>query len=66
MYNMLKFKFLEHTADVKFQAFGKSLDEAFENSAGALKEAISGKIKVKSRIRKKIKVKGKDLGGIIV
>jgi len=56
----MKYKFLEHTADVKFQAFGKSLEEAFENSAYALKEAISGKIKIKSRIKKKIKVEGKD------
>ncbi len=56
----MKFKFLEHTADMKFQAFGKSLEEAFVNSALAMKEAISGKIRVKSRIKKKIKVKGKD------
>ncbi|MEK6820605.1 MAG: archease, partial [Nanoarchaeota archaeon] len=56
----MKFKFLEHTADMKFQAFGKSLEEAFVNSALAMKEAISGKIRVKSRIKKKIMVKGKD------
>lgn len=56
----MKFKFLEHTADVKFQAFGKSLNEAFENAAAALKETICGKIKIKEKIKKKIKVKGKD------
>jgi SHS2 domain-containing protein len=60
-----KFRFLEHTADVKFQAFGKSLNEAFENAAGALKETISGKIKVKSRIKKKIKVRGKDMESLL-
>ncbi len=27
------YKILEHTADSKFQAFGKSLDEAFKNAA---------------------------------
>ena len=55
-----KFIFLEHTADVKFQAFGKTLNEAFENSALALKETISGKLKVKAKINKKIKVEGRD------
>jgi len=54
-----KFKFLEHTADIKFQAFGKSLNEVFENSALAMTQAMfSGKIKEK--INKKIKVNGKD------
>ena len=55
-----KFTFLEHTADIKFQAFGKTLNEAFENAALALKEVISGKLKVKVRINKKIKVEGRD------
>ena len=57
---MKKFKFLEHTADVKFQAFGKTLEKAFENSALALKETISGKIKVKNKVKKKFEIKGKD------
>lgn len=57
---MEKYNFLEHTADVKFQAFGKSLEEVFENAALALKETIAGKIKVKEKIKKKISVRGKD------
>lgn len=57
---MVKFEFLEHTADVKFQAFGKSLEKAFENAALALKETIAGKIKIKARIKKKIVIEGKD------
>lgn len=56
---MVSYKFLEHTADIKFQAFGKSLEEVFENSAIALKETISGD-RVKKNIRKKIFVEGKD------
>jgi SHS2 domain-containing protein len=55
-----KFKFLEHTADMKFQAFGKNENELFENSVLALKEVICGKIKVKKKIKKEIEVKGKD------
>jgi SHS2 domain-containing protein len=57
---VMKFKFLKHTADVKFQAFGNTLEKAFENSVLALKETIARKIKVKPAIKKKIKVEGKD------
>lgn len=55
----MKFKFLEHTADIKFQAFGKSLEEAFENSALAMFNVMYDG-KVKTIIKKKIKVSGKD------
>ena len=30
---MEKYKFLEHTADLKVQAFGKTLEEVFINSS---------------------------------
>ena len=55
----MKYKYLEHTADIKFQAFGKSLEEAFSNSAYAMINIICEK-KVRERITKKIKVKGID------
>jgi SHS2 domain-containing protein len=54
-----KFKFLEHTADIKFQAFGKSLKGVFENSALALKKILVEE-KVKKNIKKNISVEGKD------
>ena len=57
---MKKFRFLEHTADIKFQAFGKNIEEVFENSALALKETIAPKIKVKNKIRKYFVVEGGD------
>ena len=56
----MKYKFLEHTADIKFQAFGSTLEKAFENSALALAEVMTKKTKVKPKTRKKIKVNGKD------
>lgn len=61
---MKKFRFLEHTADVKFQAFGKSIEDLFKNSALALKEIIT-----KDKVRKKaleefsIQIEGEDLEG---
>ncbi len=56
----MKFRFLEHTADVKFQAFGKNTEEIFENSALALKEAICGKTRIRERKEKTINAEGKD------
>jgi SHS2 domain-containing protein len=61
----MKYKFLAHTADVKFQAFGKTLEKAFENSAFALKEEISGKVIVKEREKKDISVRGKDFESLL-
>jgi len=62
---MLNFKFLEHTADVKFQAFGKNIEELFENSALALKETICRKVKVKEKEKMKIVAKGKDYEALL-
>jgi SHS2 domain-containing protein len=62
---IMKYKFLEHTADVKFQSFGKNAEEAFENSALALKETICRKIKVKENEERKIKIKGKDFESML-
>ena len=64
----MKYKFLEHTADVKFQAYGKSLEEAFVNSVLALKATILMKaenIKVKEKIIKQVKVQGKDYEALL-
>ena len=59
-----KFKFLEHTADIKFQAFGKSVEEMFENSALAIFNAMyNGKIKEKKIV--KIKARGKDFESLL-
>jgi len=55
----MKYRYLDHTADIKFQAFGKSLEEAFSNSAYAMTKIIC-KEKVMERITKKIMIKGID------
>lgn len=55
----MKYKYLEHTADIKFQAFGKTLEESFSNAALAVTNIIS-EDKIKEKITKKIKVRGVD------
>jgi SHS2 domain-containing protein len=59
---MKKFVFLEHVADIKFQAFGKSLEEVFKNSVLALRESITKgtKKKINQRVNRKIKINGID------
>lgn len=60
----MKYEFLKHTADVKFRAYGNTLNKAFENSAIAMFKTMYGG-NVKSNKTKKIKVKGKDLESLL-
>ena len=60
----MKYKFLEHTADIKFQAFGNGIEKCFESAGYALKEIIC-KDKVKNKIEKEIFVKGKDFESLL-
>jgi len=55
-----KFEFLEHTADIKFRVFGKTLEEVFENSALAVSSIYSKEKKISSKNKKKISVEGRD------
>ncbi len=53
---MDKYKFLEHTADAKFQAFGKTLDEAFMNAGLAMFSVMFETENIKPKVIKKIEV----------
>ncbi|MBS3066255.1 archease [Candidatus Pacearchaeota archaeon] len=60
----MKYKFLPHTADVKFKAYGKTLNESFENSALAMFNVMyTGKIKSSKQI--KFSIKGKDFENLL-
>src|SRR3989338_4802863 len=60
-----KYRYLEHTADAKFQAFGRSLDEAFKNSALAMLNLMCKSEAIKLKQEKKISVNGKDLKALL-
>jgi len=60
----MNYKFLKHTADVKFKAYGKNLNECFSNSAIAMFKAMYPD-KVKNSLEKNIKIKGKDLESLL-
>ncbi len=61
---MQKFKFLPHTADIKFQSFGEDLEECFKNAALAMTNIIC-KEKTKPLKKQKIKVYGKDIKNLL-
>jgi len=56
---MKKFKFIKHTADIKFQAFGKTKEECYKNAGLAFVKSMVDE-DVNSVKKKKIKVEGKD------
>ncbi|MEK6873339.1 MAG: archease [Nanoarchaeota archaeon] len=60
----MKYKFLSHTADVKFKAYGKTLNESFENSALAMFNLMYNG-KVKSIKKLDFSVKGKDIDNLL-
>ncbi len=55
-----KYEFIEHTADIKFRAYGDNVENVFENSLLAFSEILSRGKKVKSLKKKSFEVKGKD------
>lgn len=62
---MKKYKFLEHTADVKFQAFGKTIEEAFSNAALALAETMTKGTKINEKVKWNIDATGKDYSSLL-
>ena len=61
----LKYKYLEHTADAKFQAFGDSLGEAFENSAFAMLNLMCKTKAIKPEKKIKVIARGRDLKALL-
>ncbi len=55
-----KFEFLEHTADVYIAAYGKTLEEAFENAALATFEAMTDTGKIAPKLEETAEVEGFD------
>jgi SHS2 domain-containing protein len=61
----MTYEFLEHTADVKFLASGKDIEETFISCMNALNETIRGEIKVLGSEEKSFESEGKDLEGLL-
>jgi SHS2 domain-containing protein len=61
----MAYKFLEHTADIEFEADGNDLEYLFINSFQALKEAFIEKIPVKEKKEHTISIQGTDLENLL-
>lgn len=61
----MKYKYLKHTADAKFRAFGKNIDEVFSNSALAMFNILGETKEVKVTKTKKIKLKARNYEALL-
>jgi SHS2 domain-containing protein len=61
----VKYEFLEHTADVKFRAYGKSFEEALANAGIAAIAVMTDVKKIKLKQKKQIKVEAKTKESLI-
>lgn len=62
----MKYKFLSHTGDAKFQAFGKTIEEAFQNAALAVSSLMWNPSDIEEREEKAVQVIGKDREQLLV
>jgi len=56
---MIKYEFLDHTADAKFKAYGKNLEEAYKNAALALTALVTDVKKIKPVQVERVEVQAK-------
>ncbi|MFH8108898.1 MAG: archease [Candidatus Aenigmatarchaeota archaeon] len=62
----MKFKFLDiTTADIAFEAYGKDLNELFENAALAMFEVMVNTKQIETKIERKVEVEGSDLESLM-
>lgn len=62
---MKTYEYLPHTADVKFRAYGRTLEEAFENAATAMFNVMVKTDDVKPKVTRKIAAAGEDLQSLL-
>ena len=62
---MKDFEYLPHTADIKFRAYGKTIDDAFRNAAFALFNIMVDVNKVKRKMTRAISAEGTDLPSLL-
>ena len=59
------FRYLDHMADIIVEAYGRSLDEAFENSGLALVNIMFGIEEVVTKKAMRIDVRGRDIESLL-
>ena len=62
----MKYKILEHKADLKIKVFGKSKKELFENALLGMQSSLKAEIENSESKIRKIKIKSNDLASLLV
>lgn len=62
----MKYKILPHTADGKFQAYGRSLEEAFVHAALAMVSLMWDWSKVELKMSRQVRLRGRDREQLLV
>jgi SHS2 domain-containing protein len=62
----MRYEILEHKADLKIRAFGKTKKELFKNMLLGMSENQKPKIKDKKKIKREIKIKSLDPSSLLV
>lgn len=60
-----RFKLLEHTADAYIEAYGETLEEAFENAAFATMDVMTDAESVEPRIEDSVEVEARDESALL-
>jgi len=60
------YRILPHTADGKFQAYGRTLEEAFGHAALAMVSLMWAWQGLEPRVRREVRVEGRDLERLLV
>ena len=61
----MRFKFLEHTADVGIEAYGKNMEEIFENSALGMFEVMTNTKNVSPKVKRSVKIESEDIKSLL-
>lgn len=59
------YEYLEHTADLFFRSYGKTLGECFGNAAKAMFSAMIERASVKPAVKKTIRLESSDLASLM-
>lgn len=62
---MEKYKYLEHTADAKFEAYGHNMEEAYENAAFAMADIITDTTEIEPKIKQDLSIKSENRGSLL-
>ena len=63
---MKKYEILEHKADLKIRAFGKTKETLFLNMLLGMSESQKPEVKSKEKIKRQVKIKSLDLMALLV